>query len=187
MSPNHSRNNPVASVEPAMLATLVPISSAPIICSRSSSRRLTNTASALACFSSRSMAAREDAVSAVSLPENRNEINRHSMTVKAIIRSMVVIERALGELLGKKRADLSGVDVAGNECLADGACQNESQPAAFDLLVLGDQIHKAVEVGNAAGHVRRARRQADVDKMAPRAIRVRRRNQPQAGRKRKRH
>ena len=52
-----------------MLVALLAIRTAPSKRSRCASRRLTMVASVLPCFSSRSIAAREDAVSAVSLPE----------------------------------------------------------------------------------------------------------------------
>src|SRR4029077_148477 len=80
---------------PAMLATLLPISKAPISCSRSARRRLTVAASALPWLSNRSMDARDDAVRAVSLPENRKEISRHSTTARMITRSTVVMVQGL--------------------------------------------------------------------------------------------
>src|SRR5262245_27099267 len=78
-----------------MLETLLPISKAPISCSRSARRRLTVAASALPWLSSRSMDARDDAVRAVSLPENRKETNRHSTTARMITKSTVVMVQGL--------------------------------------------------------------------------------------------
>ena len=41
----------------------------------------------------------------------------------------------------------------GRRSLADAARQDEGERAALDLLVLGDQVHQAVGVGHAAGHL----------------------------------
>jgi hypothetical protein len=67
--PNNVSNSPVASVEAAILVPLLANSTAPRKRSRCASRRLTMVASTLPCFSRRFIAARDDAVSAVSLPE----------------------------------------------------------------------------------------------------------------------
>ena len=67
--PNSDSNKPVAKVEAAMLVALLASRTAPRKRSRVASKRLTMVASTLPCFSSRNIAARDDAVSAVSLPE----------------------------------------------------------------------------------------------------------------------
>ena len=61
----------MASDEATMLTALLPSSSAPISRSRAASSRLTMPALRLPFFSSRSMLARDDAVSAVSLPAKK--------------------------------------------------------------------------------------------------------------------
>jgi hypothetical protein len=80
-------STPVASDDAAILAALLPNSSAPIIRSRASSRRLTMRACRLPCFSSRSMVARDDAVSAVSLPEKNAESSRQTKTISSASQS----------------------------------------------------------------------------------------------------
>ena len=67
--PKISSSTPVAKVEAAILVRLLPNRMAPSSRSRVAISRLTMPASRLPCFSSRSMAARDDAVSAVSLAE----------------------------------------------------------------------------------------------------------------------
>ena len=92
-----------------MLTTLLPVRMAP---SRPLAR-LQQTidqggAPRLPVFSIRSIRAREEAVSAVSLPEKKKESARQSTmttTVTASLRCSL-----LGELLGQKGADLGGID-----------------------------------------------------------------------------
>ncbi len=64
-----------------MLTALLPNSSAPSSRSRCSSRRLTIAARLLPCFSSRAMLAREEAVSAVSLPAKNADSSRQISTI----------------------------------------------------------------------------------------------------------
>src|SRR6476660_8573214 len=116
------------------------------------------------------MDARDDAVRAVSLPENRKEISRHSTTARMITRSTVVMVQGLpwdgglypdhpnraqilksrrsnlSALLRQKSTNLGSIDVICHEGFADSARENECEPAAFDLLVLGDEPHERIRV-----------------------------------------
>ena len=85
--PKNASNKPVASVEAAMLVKLLPNSSTPSSRSRIASKRLTMEASLLPCFSSRIMAAREDAVSAVSLAEKKADSTRHNRIAATVNQS----------------------------------------------------------------------------------------------------
>src|SRR6202020_2949131 len=87
-SPNHAVRMPVASAEAPILAMLLPSSSAPIIRSRIANRLETTPASRLPCFDSRSMLARDAAVSAVSLAEKNAETKRQAMTMENVNQSM---------------------------------------------------------------------------------------------------
>src|SRR5258708_16660659 len=69
-------------------------------------------------------------------------------------------QSSLGELLDQKGTDLGGIDVGRNEACADPARQNESQLAALDLLVLGNELHQTIDTGHAARNGGRTRRQA---------------------------
>ena len=71
-------------VEAAMLVRLLPNKSTPRSRSRVANSRLTMEASLLPCFSSRIMAARDDAVSAVSLAE-KNADNKRQMTTASTV------------------------------------------------------------------------------------------------------
>ena len=82
--PKNASNKPVASVEAAILVRLLANKIAPSNRSRVASSRLTMVASRLPCFSSRIMAARDDAVSAVSLAEKNAETKRQ-MTIAATV------------------------------------------------------------------------------------------------------
>ena len=64
---------------------------APSSRSRVANSRLTMPASRLPCFSSRIMAARDEAVSAVSLAEKNAEITRQIMTASTVSHSIIVI------------------------------------------------------------------------------------------------
>ncbi len=61
----------------------------------------------------------------------------------------------------RKARTAAGIDIAGDEALADAARQDEGQGAARDLLVLRDQLHQPVGVRQLAGNVGDAGRQAD--------------------------
>src|SRR5262245_31536830 len=125
-----------------MLAALLPISSAPMSCSRAATRRLTIPAWRLPPFASRIMAARDATVSAVSLPENRNDITRQTTTATMMMMSAVVI---VCELCAQKCAHVLGIDVRRDERAADAARKNEGELAALDLLVLGDEVHQRID------------------------------------------
>src|SRR5271156_4870462 len=79
---------PVASAEAPILAILLPSSSAPISRSRIANRLETTPASRLPCFDSRSMLARDAAVSAVSLAEKNAETRRQAMTMENVTQFM---------------------------------------------------------------------------------------------------
>src|SRR3981189_441784 len=134
-SPNQLSINPVASEEATMVATLLPIRSAPIIRSRSSSSRLTMAALGSPSRASRAMVARDEAVSAVSLPEKKNDTKRQNATA---IRATKAAERKgapaggppwgglpRGDLAGKKGAPRPRLDVGRHEGRPDGAHENE--------------------------------------------------------------
>ena len=74
-----------------MLTALLPNKSAPSRRSRCASRRLTRPARRLPCFSSRIMLAREEAVSAVSLPAKNADSSRHTKTIIRESQSVPVI------------------------------------------------------------------------------------------------
>src|SRR5258708_3768635 len=142
-----------------MVATLLPIKSAPINCSRFCINRLTIRARALPFFSSRSIDARDDAVRAVSLPEKKNDNRRQIRTAKSANQSAVIIARVpipkfanpcctrsmrtseLGKLLRNEGADLNGIDVGRDKRCADAVREDERQLPALYLLVLGHQVH----------------------------------------------
>ena len=94
----HCRTRPAArpspSADAAILTALLPSSSAPSRRSRCSNRRLTMAARRFPCFSSRDMLARDDAVSAVSLPEKKAESSRQIKTTTSDSQSFVVIDSA---------------------------------------------------------------------------------------------
>ena len=93
-SPNQTRNTLVASDDARMLTALLPSSSAPISRSRAASSRLTMPALGLPSCASRSIVARDDAVSAVSLPAKKNDSSRQRrMAATASQSSNVVIVR----------------------------------------------------------------------------------------------
>jgi len=71
----------------------------------------------------------------------------------------------LGEFVDQKGADLGGVDVGRDEAGADPARQDERQLPSLDLLVLRDEFHQAVGVGQAARDRGDTDRQADGGKM----------------------
>jgi hypothetical protein len=73
----------VASAEAPILAILLPSNSAPINRSRIASRLVTMAASRLPCFDSRSMLARDAAVSAVSLAAKNAETSRQATTIES--------------------------------------------------------------------------------------------------------
>src|SRR5215470_2419651 len=159
-SPNQVRNRPAARVDAAMFEALLPNSSAPIIRSRRASRRLTMPALRLPSFSSRSMAARDEAVSAVSLPEKRNDSTSPNRTIRMLSQSGIVMASG-GQPFGEVSPHLGGVDIGRNEGLADAAREDERELAALDLLVLRHQFHQPVDVGESALHLREMGRQAD--------------------------
>jgi hypothetical protein len=68
----------------AIFTALLPISSAPSIRSRAANSVLTMPALRSPCSSSRSMAARDDAVSAVSLAERKQDSNRQTNMAASI-------------------------------------------------------------------------------------------------------
>src|SRR6478672_7871226 len=151
--PNQTSRIPVASDEAAILTALLPSRSAPIRRSRLASKRLTIFASAFPFFSSRAMLAREEAVSAVSLPAKNADSKRQINTTTRDIQSAAVIGASRGERAFEESADLGRLDVVLDECLPDAAHENERERAAFDLLVLCDQLHQDIYTGYAAGHV----------------------------------
>ena len=104
----------------------------------------------LPCFSSRAMLAREEAVSAVSLPAKNADSSRQTNTITS--ESQSCRDHYLGELVGKEGAHLGRADVVFDEGLADAAHQDEGELAALHFLVLRDQIHQCVDA--------RARRRA---------------------------
>src|SRR5262249_14517110 len=84
----------------------------------------------------------------------------------------------LAELLDKEGADLGSVDVGRDEARADPARQDERQLTALDLLVLGNELHQAIDAGRAAGNLRGTRRQTACGEVALDALGLRRRNEP---------
>src|SRR3569833_3706043 len=131
---------PVVSAEAAMLTRLLPSISPPIRRSRLCSRRLTIPARLFPCFSSRAMLARDDAVSAVSLPAKKAEHMRQTRTTASESQSAAVMMS--GDGAGQKCAHFGRVDLVFDESLADAAHEDERQRAAFHFFVLGDQIHQ---------------------------------------------
>ena len=73
----------------------------------------------LPSFSSRSMRAREDAVSAVSLPAKKNESSSRQSDdrERSASQSSRRGHRIMRELLGEEGADLGGIDVGRDEGL----------------------------------------------------------------------
>src|SRR5262249_19591230 len=137
-----------------MLATLLPARIAPIIRSRVSTRRLTKRARAFPFFSSCNIRAREKPVSAVSLPEKKNDSTRQiTMTPREIQSSVnIALSTLLGELFLNEGPHFGGLDIGRDEGATDASNQDEGQLATLDLLVLADQIHQPVSVGQAPGH-----------------------------------
>ena len=93
---------PVASEEAAMLTALLPSSRAPISRSRVGIRRLTMAARRLPFFSSRSMRARDDAISAVSLPGKKNESSRQR--IRTATMRQPVVERSSVERASRRES-----------------------------------------------------------------------------------
>src|SRR5689334_20610956 len=127
---------PVASDEAAMLTALLPRSSAPIRRSRLASSRLTILASSFPFFSSRAILAREEAVSAVSLPAKKADSRRQIRTTNRDIQSDAVIGMSRGERVFEEGAHLGRIDVVFDKRLPDAAHENKGKRAAFDLFVL---------------------------------------------------
>src|SRR3569833_272325 len=142
---------PVVSAEAAMLTRLLPSIRPPIRRSRLDSRRLTMAARLLPCFSCRAILARDDAVSAVSLPAKKAEHMRQTRTTASDNQSEAVM--ASGDGAGQKCAHFGGVDLVFDEGVADAAHENEGQRAALHLLVLCDEIHQGIDIRNAVGHL----------------------------------
>ena len=125
-----------------MLTALLPSSSAPISRSRASSRRLTMAARRLPCFSSRSMRAREDAVSAVSLPAKKNDSSRQSEDDDD--RKPVECGHRAASFSVRNARTSAASTSRSDEGLPDAARQDEGELAALDLLVLRHQLHQRV-------------------------------------------
>src|SRR5262245_22375240 len=138
-----------------MLATLLPARIAPIIRSRVSTRRLTRRARAFPFFSSCSIRARENPVSAVSLAEKKNDTAKQKTMMAREIQSSVNIawSTLLGELFLNEGSHLGGLDVGRDEGATNASNQDEGQLASLDLLVLADQIHQPVRIRQAPGHL----------------------------------
>src|SRR3569832_2519352 len=100
---------PVVSAEAAMLTRLLPSIRPPIRRSRLCSRRWTIPARLFPCFSSRAMLARDDAVSAVSLPAKKAEHMRQTRTTARESQSAAVM--ASGDSAGQKCAHFGGIVV----------------------------------------------------------------------------
>src|SRR5262249_56621126 len=109
------------------------------------------------------MRARDDAMSAVSLPAKKNDSRRQTTTASSANQSSGLM--VLSEVLHKKVPDRAGLNIGRDEAFSDAARQDERQPPAPDLLVLGHQLHQAVDARHAAGHFGKARGQADRGKM----------------------
>ena len=97
------------------------------------------------------MLAREDAVSAVSLPAKNADSSRHTNTTTSESQSFAVICLRIRVLIRQKGAHVGGIDVVFDERLADAAHQNEGELAALHFLVLGDQIHQRSAAGMSPG------------------------------------
>src|SRR6266481_7491011 len=100
---------PVANAEAPILAMLLPSRSAPIIRSRMASRLETTPASRLPCLDSRSMLAREAAVSAVSLAEKNAETSSKAMRMDSVNQSMTLFllrQLFLQKIANRRRLDI---------------------------------------------------------------------------------
>src|SRR5450759_5025758 len=171
-----------------MLTALLPNSSAPSSRSLCSSRRLTMPARLLPCFSSRAMLARDDAVSAVSLPAKNADSSSNTNTVTIASQSWASISLDSDPLslnqrdrlsssrvkfIGEEGAHLGRTDVILDEGLADAAHQDKRELAALNFLVLCDQVHQRVDTRHAAGDILEISGQANRGKMSarPRGVR----------------
>ena len=96
------------------------------------------------------MLAREDAVSAVSLPAKNADSSRQTRTTSRESQSVAVIVAL--SLSARNARTSAALDVVLDEGLADAAHQNEGELAALHFLVLRDQVHQRVDA--------RARRRA---------------------------
>src|SRR5450830_1016927 len=134
-----------------MLTALLPNSSAPSSRSRCSSRRLTMPARLLPCFSSRAMLARDDAVSAVSLPAKNADSNTNTVTIASQSWASISLDSdplslnqrdrlssSRVKFIGEEGAHLGRTDVILDEGLADAAHQDKRELAALNFLVLCD-------------------------------------------------
>src|SRR5579871_5542624 len=137
-SPNHSSRIPVASDEAATAATLLPKRIAPISCSRAASRRLMIFARLSPCWASACMRAREEAVSAVSLPEKKNEARRQTTTATSEAISKGVMGHISKNCPAPRRASREQPEsnALRDFRLADAAREDEHKGAVPDLLVL---------------------------------------------------
>src|SRR5262245_62154325 len=89
---------------------------------------------------------------------------------------------SLGELFGEKRPYLVRIDVGRNEARADPARQDEGEPSALDLLVLGHEVEQAVDSGQGAGNLGDLGRQAGRGQVPAYAVRLRGRREAQSDR-----
>jgi hypothetical protein len=127
---------------------------------------LTMVASRLPWLSSRNIAAREDADSAVSLAEKNADTTRQMTTARIVNQSIVLmvlrsssglsrwllafgfwllaLASTLRKLLAEECAHRAGVDAALDESGADPFDQDECKPSALHFLVLRDQLHQLV-------------------------------------------
>jgi hypothetical protein len=116
-------------------------------------------ASRLPWLSSRNIAAREDADSAVSLAEKNADTTRQMTTARMVNQFMVLmvlgssfrlsskllaLASRLRKLLAEECAHRAGVDAALDESGADPFHQDECKHSALHFLVLRDQLHQLV-------------------------------------------
>ena len=170
-----------------MVAKLLANRIAPSSRSRVARSRLTIVASRLPCFSSRIMAAREDAVSAVSLAEKKADTAKHTATARTSSQSKIFIAWQASHR--ERPAHRACVDAGVDKCCADPAHQNECGHSALYFLVLRHQIDQPVDGRQLARNVLRPGGQADLSQMANGAVRFGGRQQtaPRGKLERQRH
>src|SRR5665811_616228 len=148
------------------------------------------------CFSSRAMLAREEAVSAVSLPAKNADSSSNTNTVMIASQSWASIsldsdplslnqrDRLSGsrvKFVGEEGAHLGRTDVILDEGRSDAAHQDKGELAALHFLVLRDQVHQRVDARHAAGDIFQLGGQTDRRKMSARPRGVRFTDQALAG------
>src|SRR6056297_4314571 len=167
-SPNRVSSTPVVSEAARVLTTLLPIRMPPISRSRAASIRLTMPARLSPLRSSASIRARDEAVSAVSLPEKKPEIAKQSSTATREIqtdRSITSCSARAGQFLCEKGVHILRRHTFRDETLTDAPAQNEGESPADHLFVLRHGAEQIIGAADGARNIGKPRRQTRLAQM----------------------